>query len=129
MQDSELPATAPADISSTNFDLASYIADFIARLTVSVPKPMAQAILHIGKTKLEGLVGEGKLDAVKNGPRTEITVESIKRLQASMPRATFKAPPPPRMEHLDKLHAKQRRLAAQWRAKRALRHRSKARGE
>ena len=127
MEDSVPPAT-PADI-PTNFDIASFIADFIARLTVSVPKPIAQAILHMGRTKLHEEVSLGKLDAVRNGTRTEITVESIKRYQASMPRVQFKPPGPPRMESLDRLHAKQRQLAAQRRAKRALRHRSKARGE
>jgi hypothetical protein len=98
-------------------------------LRASVPKREAQHVLNIGKTKLHDLLGLGLLDAVKNGPRTEITVESIKRLQASLPRATFKPPPPPRMDHLDRLHTRQRQLAAQRRAKRAQRHRSKARGE
>ena len=101
---------------------------FFHPLRTSVPKREAQHVLNIGKTKLHDLLGEGKLDAVKNGPRTEITIESIKRYQASMQRATFKPPGPPRMESLDRLHQKQRQLAAQRRAKRALRHRSKARG-
>jgi hypothetical protein len=101
---------------------------FFHPLRTSVPKREAQHVLNIGKTKLHDLLGEGKLVAVKNGVRTEITVESIKQLQADMPRATFKPPPPPRMESLDKLHAKQRQLAAQRRAKRALQHRTKARG-
>jgi len=127
MQDCDLPAAAPADITSPNFDLANYVADYIAKLTVAVPKPIAQAILHIGKTKLEGLVGDRKLDAVKDGPRTLITVESIKRHQASLQPATFKPPPPPRMENLDRLHAKQRQRAAQRRAKRAGHRRSKVR--
>jgi hypothetical protein len=97
-------------------------------LRASVPKPEAMHVLNIGKTKLRDEVALGKLDAVKNGPRTEITVESIKRYQAAMPRVTFTPPPPPRMEALDRLHAKQRQLAAQRRAKRA-EHRRKARGE
>ena len=63
---------------------------------------------------------------MKNGTRTEITVESIKKYQKSLLPATFK-PPPPRMESLSKLHEKQRQLAAQRRAKRALHRRSKAR--
>ena len=86
-------------------------------LRASVPKLEAQHVLNIGKSKLYELLGRGLLDAVKNGPHTEITVESIKQLQANMPRATFKPPPPPRMESLSKLHAKQRQLAAQRRAK------------
>ena len=98
-------------------------------LRASVPKLEAQHVLNIGKTRLHELLGLGLLDAVKNGTRTEITVESIKRYQASMPPATFKTPGPPRMEHLDQLHVRQRELAKQRRAKRALRRRSKARGE
>jgi hypothetical protein len=129
MQDADLPAAAPADISKPNFDLANYIADFIAKLVFSVPKPVAQRVLNIGKTRLHDLLGEGKLDAVKNGQRTEITVESIQKYQRSLPPATFKPPPPPRMENLSKLHAKQRQCAAQRRAKRAEHRRSKARGE
>jgi hypothetical protein len=120
MQDSELPAAAAAD-----FDFP----DFIAKLIFSLPKSVAQRVLNIGKTKLHDLLGERKLDAVKNGPHTEITVESIRRYRASLPPATFKPPPKPRMESLDKLHAKQRQLAAQRRAQRAERRRSKARGE
>jgi hypothetical protein len=114
MEDSVSPA-APAD-TSPDFDF----------LIFSVPKVDAQRILHIGKTKLHDLLGLGLLDAVKNGPRTEITVESIKRYQASMPRVAFKPPGPPRMESLDRLHEKQRQLAAR---RRAQRRRSKARGE
>jgi hypothetical protein len=126
MQD-DLPAAAPADITSPNFDLANYVADFIAKLTVAVPKPIAQAILHIGKTRLHDLLGDGKLDGVKNGPRTEITVESIKRYQAAMPPARFAPSKPPRLDDLDRLHQKQRRLAAGRRAKRAGHRRSKVR--
>jgi hypothetical protein len=122
MQNSEIPAAAPAGTSPLNFDL-------ISALIFSVPKLDAQRILHIGKTRLYELLGLGLLDGVKNGQRTEITIESIKRYQASLKRVTFKAPASPRLEALDQLHAKQRQLAAQRRAKRAQRHRSKARGE
>ena len=82
-------------------------------LRASVPKLEAQHVLNMGATKLHDEVALGKLDGVRNGTRLEITVESIKRLQASMPRATFKPPAPPRMGALDRLHAKQRQLAAQ----------------
>jgi hypothetical protein len=108
MEDNELSNAVPADNPSPNFDF----------LIFSVPKPVAQRALNCGKTKLHDLLGLGLLDAVKNGPRTEITVESIRRYQASMPRATFKLPNPPRLEDLDRLHRKQRQLAAQRRAKR-----------
>jgi hypothetical protein len=97
-------------------------------LRTSVPKAEAMHILNIGKTKLHGLLGEGKLVGVKNGPRTDITVKSIQEVLDSRPRVTFKPPPPPRMENLDKLHAKQRQRAEQRRAKRAQLRRFKARG-
>ena len=96
-------------------------------LRASVPKLEAQHVLNMGKTKLRDEVALGKLDAVRNGTRLEITVESIKRYQAAMPRVTFTLPAPPRLESLDKLHEKQRQLAAQRHAKREHR-RSKAQG-
>ena len=121
----ELPAAAvPADNPSPNFDFA----DVIAKLTHSVPLDIAGQILHRGRTWLYGALGSGLLDGVKNGPNTEITIESIKRYQANMQRKTFAPPPPPRMEALDKLHEKQRQRAEQRRAKRAQLRRSKARG-
>jgi hypothetical protein len=115
---SELSAAVPADNLLHSFH----------PLRASVPKPEAMHVLNIGKTKLRDEVSLGNLDAVKNGPRTEITVESIKRYQANMPRVTFKPPGPPRLENLDQLHEKQRQLAAERRAKRAEHRRSKARG-
>jgi hypothetical protein len=117
MQDSDLPAAAPADHPPHTFH----------PLRASVPKLEAQHVLNIGKTKLHDLLGRGELTAVKNGVRTEVTIASIKDYQASLPPATFKAPAAPRMESLDRLHAKQRQLAAQRRAKRAQRRRSKVR--
>jgi hypothetical protein len=118
MQDSDLLAAAPAE-TSPNFDF----------LIFSVPKLDAQRILHIGKSKLYELLGLGLLDGVKNGQRTEITVESIKRYQAAMQRVTFALPPAPRMKSLDKLHAKQRQRAARRRAKRAKHRLSKVHGK
>jgi hypothetical protein len=118
MQNSDLPTAAPADISPLNSDL-------ISALTFSVPKQATQAILHIGKTKLEGLLGLGLLDGVKNGPRTEITIESIRRYQRSLPPAVFKKPPPPRFENLEKLHERQRERAK----RRADRRKARARAQ
>jgi hypothetical protein len=89
-------------------------------LTVSVPRRVAQHVLNVGRTKIYDLLGLGQLEAVKNGARTEITVESIRRYQANLPRATFKPPHPPRLDNLDKLHAKQR---AERGKRRAARHR------
>jgi len=82
-------------------------------LRASVPKLEAQHVLNMGATKLHDEVALGKLDGVRNGTRLEITVDSIRRYQANMPRVTFKPPPPPRLESLDKLHEKQRQFGAQ----------------
>jgi hypothetical protein len=90
----------------------------------SVPLKVAGQVLHRGRSWLYDAVGSGLLDAVKNGPNTEITVESIQRYQANMPRASIKPPKPPRLEDLDKLHAKQRQRAER---RRAARRRPKAR--
>jgi hypothetical protein len=98
----------------------------LAPLVKAVPKKKAQAILNMGHTKLYEELGKGNLDAVKDGPRTLITTESILRYQKNRPAAVFKPPGPPRMENLDRLREKH---AAQRRAKRAERRRSKARGE
>jgi hypothetical protein len=78
----------------------------------------------MGHTKLYEELGKGNLDAVKDGPRTLITVESILRYQANRPVAVFKKPPPPRLEGLARLQEKQREQAA---ARRAERRRSRRR--
>jgi hypothetical protein len=65
--------------------------DALPPLMDAVPRLDAQAILHVGHNKLYGLLRLGLLDAVKDGARTLITVESIRRYQASRPQATFKA--------------------------------------
>lgn len=54
----------------------------------------ACAVLNRSRASLYELIGLGRLDAVKNGTNTEITVESIRRYQANMPRANIKAPTP-----------------------------------
>jgi hypothetical protein len=93
----------------------------LASLVKAVPQKKAQIILNMGHTKLYNELGKGNLDAVKDGNRTLITTESILRYQASRPAAVFKRPPPPRLDSLGKLHAKQRERAARRRAER--RHR------
>jgi hypothetical protein len=94
----------------------------LASLVKAVPKKKAQGILNMGHTKLYDELGKGNLDAVKDGNRTLITTESILRYQANRPAAVFKRPPPPRLDNLDKLHAKQREERAKQRAERR-RHR------
>ncbi len=39
-------------------------------------------------------IGRGELDAIKDAGRTLITIESIERRQAALPRATIKPPKP-----------------------------------
>jgi hypothetical protein len=97
----------------------------IPPLMDSVPRLEAQAILHIGHNKLYELFRLGLLDAIKDGSRTFVTIESIRRYQASRPRATFK-PPAPKQNNFADL---QRRRAAARAAlhKRAQRRRSKSR--
>jgi hypothetical protein len=98
----------------------------LASLVQAVLPKIAQAILGIGRTKMYDELGKGNLAAVKDGPRILITTESIARYQANRPAAVFKQPKPPRMEGLDRLHAKQREQRAK---RRVERRRSKARGE
>jgi hypothetical protein len=90
----------------------------LAFLVQAVRPKFAQAILGIGRSKLYGELGKGKLDAVKDGPRTLITTESIRRYQANRPAAMFKAPKPPRLESLDRLHPMQAQERAKRRAER-----------
>jgi hypothetical protein len=79
-----------------------------------VPRILAQTILHCGHNKLYGLLRRGELDAVKDGPRTLITVESIRRYQANRPRATFQPPAPTQ----NNFHTLKRKRPAQRRARR-----------
>jgi hypothetical protein len=96
----------------------------LASLVKAVPAKIAQAALSIGRTKMYDELGRGNLDAVKDGPRLLITTESIARYQANRPPAVFKAPKPPRLDNLDRLHARQRAERAK---RRVERRRSKAR--
>jgi hypothetical protein len=68
--------------------------DTLHPLTLSVPRLQAQEILKLGHNKLYTLLRRGELQAVKDGPRTYVTVESIRRYQANRPKATFLPPPP-----------------------------------
>jgi hypothetical protein len=103
----------------SNLDLGAPISDaLLASLVKAVPTKKAQAILNMGHSKLYEELGKGNLNAVKDGSRTLITTESILRYQANRPAAVFKRPPPPRLDNLDQLHAKQREDRAKRRAAR-----------
>ena len=71
----------------------------------AVPRLQAQSVLHMGHNKLYGLLRRGELEAVKDGTRTLITVDSIRRYQASRPRATF-LPPAPKQNNFHTLKKK-----------------------
>lgn len=92
-------------------------------LVHAVPIKVACEILARGRSRIFELLGLGKLKGVKDGTRTLITVESIRTYQASMPPAVIKAPPPPRLENLERLHERQR-LRAKRRADRRRRVRA-----
>jgi excisionase family DNA binding protein len=66
----------------------------IEPLVVSVKN--AAVILDAGVSTIWELLARGELDAVKDGGRTKITMESIKRRLANLPRATFKVAAPRR---------------------------------
>jgi hypothetical protein len=61
----------------------------IEPLLVSVKN--AAAILDAGVSSVWEMLARGELDAVKDGARTKVTMASIKRRQANLPRAIFKA--------------------------------------
>jgi hypothetical protein len=69
--------------------------DTLPPLMDAVPRLQAQAILCMGHNKLYALLRRGQLEAVKDGPRTLITIESIRAYQAGRPRAVFMPPAPP----------------------------------
>jgi hypothetical protein len=69
--------------------------DTLTPLMDAIPRLQAQSILHLGHNKLYALLRRGELEAVKDGPRTLITIESIRRYQAQRPRAVFMPPAPP----------------------------------
>lgn len=86
----------------------------LAPLMDAVPRVQAQEILHFGHNKLYRLLRSGELEAVKDGPRTLVTVKSIRRYQAGRPRATFK-PPAPKQNYFHTM--KDRRPAQRRRAR------------
>jgi hypothetical protein len=80
-------------------------------LVHAVPIDVACDVLHRGRSFVFELLGKRLLNGVKDGNRTLVTVESIRAYQANMPPAVFKAPPPPRLENLDRLHERERARA------------------
>jgi hypothetical protein len=79
--------------------------DSLSPLMDAIPRLLAQSVLHMGHNKLYGLLRRGELEAVKDGPRTLITIKSIRRYQANRPRATF-LPPVPAKNNFDTLKSK-----------------------
>ncbi len=69
--------------------------DTLHPLKLSIPKLEAQQVLNLGHNKLYALLRRGELEAVKDGPRTYITVESIRAYQERRPKAIFLSPAPP----------------------------------
>ncbi len=63
------------------------------------------AMTAAGVSTVWELVALGEYDAVKDGGRTKITMESIKRRLANLPRATFKAPAPRKRQRRTSAHA------------------------
>jgi hypothetical protein len=68
----------------------------------------AQAILCIGHNTLYEALRNGKLEAVKDGTKTLITIASLKRYQANRARAVFK-PPVPQKNNFETLKRPARR--------------------
>jgi hypothetical protein len=64
----------------------------IEPLLVSVKN--AATILDAGVSSIWEMLARDELDAVRDGGRTKITMASIRRRLANLPRATFKAPAP-----------------------------------
>jgi hypothetical protein len=87
-------------------------------LVHAVPVLVCGEAIYRARSKVFELLASGELDGVKDGKRTLVTVESIRRFQAKMPPAVFKKPAPPRYEGLKRLHAKQAVQRAQKRAER-----------
>jgi hypothetical protein len=59
-------------------------------LTVGIKD--AKILTGIGRSSIYEAIGRGELDAVKDGDRTLITMASIERRQAALPRAKIRPP-------------------------------------
>jgi hypothetical protein len=85
-------------------DTLSPLADVVTRLK-------AQEILCLGHNRLYELLRSGELQAYKDGAKTLVTIESIRRYRAKRPRAIFKPPVPRKnnFETLDRTAPRRRR--------------------
>jgi Helix-turn-helix domain len=95
-----MPEQTPVDI-----DSLSPLADVVTRLD-------AQAILCIGHNTLYAALRRGELEAVKDGSKTLITIESLKRYQANRPRAVFKPLLEPRLNSVPAPRRRRRKARA-----------------
>jgi excisionase family DNA binding protein len=68
------------------------MSDLPAFRLITVSIKTASQLTGISRSKIYDAIGRGELDAVKDGERTLITVESLERRQAALPRAKI-APP------------------------------------
>ena len=59
---------------------------------IAVPIPEACAAVGVGRSWMYQLLGRGVLDARKEGRRTLITVQSLQRYVATLPKAKIKTP-------------------------------------
>jgi len=84
--------------------------DTLHPLKTEVTRLETQEILNIKHNKFYVLARLGVLDVFKDGPRTLVTIESIRRCKASRPKATF-LPPAPKQNNFHTL--KNRRTKAQ----------------
>jgi hypothetical protein len=82
---------------------AGVLAASVAMEPFAVPIPEAARILGRGRkpgggrSSINADLARGKLEAVKDGRKTLVTMESIRRLHASRPRAVFS--PLPQRKH------------------------------
>jgi hypothetical protein len=88
-------------------------------LVHAIPIDVTCEVLHRGRSFVFELLGKQKLQGVKDGNRTLVTIESIRAYQASMPPAVFREPPPPRLEGLVRLREKAAAKRAERRRRRA----------
>jgi hypothetical protein len=65
----------------------------LASLRQAIAIKATQIVLDLGRSKIYEELGAGNLTAVKDGTRTLITVESIRRYQANRPQAKFNPAP------------------------------------
>jgi hypothetical protein len=75
----------------------------------AVDIPTTKRLLSKCRSRIYDAIGDGDLDAVKDGKKLLITLESIRRFQAKLPRATIKPPRVGRSHQRKHEQKKQRR--------------------